>query len=429
MRKHIVVAGLCALALVAGAATANAGIQGLYYKEIAKDGRVYVFNTAEGVQTFESSGEMGKSITLIGAAEGGKTLIGENETAIDLYLFKHNLPGYEREAPKKAEPKFDVSWKGGKTTIKTENAKIDIGSRVQFRYTYDDPDGGDSKGSFRVRRAKFAVSGTIYQHFKFKTQAVWSGGSTTLEDAYIDYTKNRMATVRFGQGKAFFGRQELTSSGKQQFVDRSITSGRFSHGRDQGVALHGMNDTKTFEYNVGIYNGNGRNKSSNDDDDYLTVGRVVWTPFGEFKLEESSLDYPDRPKLAIGASILENTDSGDDVSRTGVEFAYKVKGFNTVAEYYDETVDFLGGGSEDTSGYYVQLGYLFPNKKFEVAFRNAVISPDVSGPSEDETENGVAFSYYLHKHGQKFQADWRTIEDDASGLDDNEIRFQYQIVF
>jgi len=429
MRRNVLITALCALALVAGAATAHAGIEGLYYKEVAKDGRVYVFNTSEGARSWESSGEMGKSITLIGAAEGGKTLIGENETAIDLYLFKHDLPAYDRAAPKKEKPKFDVSWKDGKTTIKTEDAKIEIGSRVQFRYTNEDPEDGESKGSFRVRRAKFAVSGTIYEDWKFKTQAVWSGGSTTLEDAYIEYTKNPMATVWFGQGKAFFGRQELTSSGKQQFVDRSITSGRFAHGRDQGVALVGTNSARTFEYIVGIYDGNGRNNSSNDDNDYLTVGRVVWTPFGEYKLEESSLDYPDTARLAIGASILDNTDGGDDVRRTGLEVAYKVKGFNAVGEYFDETVDILGGGSEDATGYYVQLGYLFPNQKFEVALRNAVISPDVAGPSQDETENGVAFSYYLHKHGQKFQADFRTIEDDLSGNKDNEFRMQFQIVF
>ena len=32
--------------------------QGMYYKEIHKDGRIYVFNNAENAARFEASGEM-----------------------------------------------------------------------------------------------------------------------------------------------------------------------------------------------------------------------------------------------------------------------------------------------------------------------------------------------------------------------------------
>lgn len=431
MSRNFVAAGLTALALWAGAAAPPAAAQQvttLYYQEVEKDGRIYVFNTPERFAAFQASGEIGTAITLIGRGEGGATLVAENETAADLYLFRHNLPGYERETPKPYKPPFDVSWKGGKTTITAKDAKIEIGSRVQFRFTQSEPEEGESKGSFRVRRAKFAVSGTIYQDWKFKTQAVWSGGSTTLEDAYIEYARNPMATVWFGQGKAWFGRQELTSSGSQQFVDRSITSERFAAGRDQGIGLTGRNSDKTFEYGVGIYNGNGRNQSSNDDNDFMTVGRLVWTPFGEYKLEESALDYPSSPKFALGIAGMSTTDGDDDVTRLGLEAAFKVGGFNAVGEFYQESLDPLAGDSLDTDGYYLQVGYLFPNRKFELAGRFAAVSPDVAG-NADETETGVAASWYFAKHGQKLQADFRQVEDDASGTTDDEFRLQFQIVF
>lgn len=309
------------------------------------------------------------------------------------------------------------------------NFTMDVKSRVQFRYTYEDPEDGDSKGSFRVRRAKFALEGKAYEVWKYKIQAVWSGSSTTLEDAYFQYTRNKMAQLWLGQGKAFFGRQELTSSGKQQFVDRSITSGRFAPGRDQGIGLVGQNDSKTFEYNLGLYNGNGRNQSRDDNDDKMLVGRVVFTPFGEYKLEESSLDYPDSGKLAFGASFLSTTEgANDDITRFGAEFAYKIRGFNTVAEYYTEEFDAGGGSSVDTDGYYLQLGYLFPNKKFELAGRYAVVSPDVPFDA-DEIETGVAFSYYMKKHNYKLQADFRNLEDEGSNTEDTEIRIQLQLAF
>ena len=81
IRRILLTAGVAA-ALVAVttlvAAPISAQVTGLYYKELAKDGRVYVFNTPEAYKLFEASGEMGKSVTLIGAAEGGATLVAEN---------------------------------------------------------------------------------------------------------------------------------------------------------------------------------------------------------------------------------------------------------------------------------------------------------------------------------------------------------------
>ena len=98
-----VAAGMLVLAVaLVGAAAAQ--VAGLYYREVEKDGRVYVFNTPERARSFEASGEIGTAVTLIGAAEGGKTLVGENETAIDMYNFKHNLPAYERATPKPPVP-------------------------------------------------------------------------------------------------------------------------------------------------------------------------------------------------------------------------------------------------------------------------------------------------------------------------------------
>jgi len=309
-----------------------------------------------------------------------------------------------------------------------------IDNRVQFRFTWTDPDGGDSTGSFRVRRYKFKVDGTAFGHWDYKFQMNFAGtgdsGRDVLEDANVTYTRNRLAQVWIGQGKAFFGRQELTSSGKQQFVDRSIASAEFAPGRDIGVGLIGQNESKTFEYNVGVYNGNGLNQTSNDNDAFLYVGRVVFTPFGAYKLEESSLDYPEDPRFAIGASAMQNTitDTGVDLDATtlGIEAAFKLLGFNTVAEYYSRTDDLAGGGDVDTTGGYAQVAYLLPGKKLEFAGRYAFV--DVDG-GEKTTETGLGVSYYFSKHRYKAQGDYRVIDRDLADTQDGEVRVQLQIQF
>jgi hypothetical protein len=99
---RLVAAGVLAALLLAGGAAAQ--VTGLYYQEVAKDNRIYVFNTWERFKAFQASGEMGTAITLIGRGPDGETVVAENETALDLFLFKHNLPGYDRPAPKPAPP-------------------------------------------------------------------------------------------------------------------------------------------------------------------------------------------------------------------------------------------------------------------------------------------------------------------------------------
>ena len=96
-----------------------------------------------------------------------------------------------------------------------------------------------------------------------------------------------------------------------------------------------------------------------------------------------------------------------------------------IAEILDDM-----GVDMDTDGHYLQLGYLFPNKKVEIAARMAEVSPDVVGASQDTTETGVAFSYYFDKHRYKLQADYRMLEFDIDpALDTDEARLQLQLQF
>ena len=152
--------------LVLGVAPALA--QGLYYKEITKDGRIYVFNVAANADRFEKSGEMGVGITKPGVGPNGETVVGDNERALQLYFFKH---GISEAVPDPPQPVQTIVWRDGKTRITTDNAYLEISSRIQVRFNYDDPNGnltlpvpgglgpGDARASFRIRRAKFKLEG------------------------------------------------------------------------------------------------------------------------------------------------------------------------------------------------------------------------------------------------------------------------------
>jgi phosphate-selective porin OprO and OprP len=306
---------------------------------------------------------------------------------------------------------------------------LNIGARIQVRYSYLDRDEAAARGSFGVRRGRLSLSGEAYRHFDYAIQVELAGESARLLDANIRYRLAPLANLWLGQGKSPFGRQQLTSSANLHLVDRAITDVRFAPGRQQGVALLGQSPGGTFEYAAGIYNGNGIN-AGNTNNRYMVVGRAVVMPLGAYLPVESAHDYPASPRVALGVAGMFNTvgegDAEVDVTRLGLEAAFKVRGFNSVGEYYHEWATPAVGGALDASGWYLQAGYLLPGRRHEIAARYAVISPDTP-TNADTVETGVGYSLYLNGHRAKLQTDVRRIERKATDLNDLELRVQFQL--
>ena len=331
----------------------------------------------------------------------------------------------------------ETSWSAWtKNKLEWKSADGDFSMRFtllgQGLYTFKDPEGGDSSNDFRVRRVRPGFRGKLFGKVGYRVQYELAG-SPNLLDFYLNWGSSA-GKLQVGQFKAPFGRQELTSIAKQQFVDRSIASKRFAPSRQIGLAVLGKSSSSKFEYGLGVFNGNGRNKSADDNDDKMIAGRAVFNFTGAYALDETPLDYPDSAKFSLGFSGMTNTEgsgSGEtDVNRFGTEFAFKVAGFSMIGEYYQETADPVFGSDLDTDGYYFQAGYLFPNRKMEVALRYAVISPDVAGFSQDQTETGVSMNFFIAKHGHQVQLDFRELEFDADpSKDRTEFRTQVQIAF
>jgi phosphate-selective porin OprO/OprP len=425
-------------ALLALATAAAAQIGGLYYHEIEKDGRIYVFNTPERQQLFESSGDMGVAITLIGKGPGGKTVVVENETAADLFFFRHNLPGYARPTPKPATPAFTVGWKDGKTSITSKSADLKISNRVQVRWTNVDPEVGDERGDFRIRRAKTKFEGWVYtKKLTYELQMNWADTSNALEDAVVnyDFKGDKSIQLKAGQFKVPFGRQELTSSGSQQFVDRATVSNTFALGRDIGVQLHGLAAGGKIDWRVGAFNGAGRNRSTNDNDEYQYNARVSFEPFGEVKYSEGDFDSTDRPLFGLALQYQSNDKHGastaDDLDQeiVGGDLTFKFKGFSVFVDYYDATNAPEIAGDFDSEGITFQAGYFVIPQKLELAVRYSVYDPTSLVDNDDRIEQGLAFGYFWNKHNHKLQADFRELENERTDIKDRELRVQYQIIF
>jgi phosphate-selective porin OprO/OprP len=436
-------AGLLVLLALVAASMASAQVVGLYYKEVEKDGRIYIFNTPERYKSWNDSGEIGTAITLTGAGANGETLVAENETALDLYFFKHDMEGYDRPTPKPAVPALTVGWKDGKTTIESKSARLDISNRVQVRFTQEMPDQGDDAGSFRIRRAKTKFEGWVYtKDLTYDFQLNFADSANVLEDAAVnyDFTKGRKTfQVRGGQYKVPFGRQELTSSGSQQFVDRALVTNRFARGRDIGLQLWGTPAAGKLDWRVGIFNGNGRTVSRNDNDSFQTNARLTFQPLGDVKYSESDFESTDRPLFAIAAEYESNerpvalagTTPAHNADReiVGGDVVFKFKGFSFFGALHDSSNDRDVLADFDDGGFVAQAGWFVVRNKPEIAARLAEIDPNSDRDDDEQEERGIALNWFFNKHAHKIQADYRQLENAATDVTNDELRLQYQIIF
>jgi len=480
----LVAAALLALAGVSDARaqvayTANT-VTSLYYREFQKDGRYFVFNDAAAAARFEASGETGVGITKIGVGPNGETVYADNETAMELFFFKHGL---SEKVDRPKTPPLAIVWRDGKTRFTVgSNFYLEMSNRIQVRYTHVFPDdnsaklagtenAGDSKGSFQIRRAKFKLEGWMFRpELEYELQLNWpdvtgSPASRFLEDANIDWDVSRKKTfrVRFGQFKAPYGRQQLTSSGSQQFVDRAITDARYNPGRETGLALWGTLGTTKLEYRAMISNGNGRSQSANDNSTFLYTARVGYQLIGQTRMNQwtsgalyTEGDLGDSATGAlfhVAANFLKNdlrtytgTTALNDNTQWGADAIFKYRGFSALGEYHDrKSKPYANGGTGDQGeefgdkGYLVQASYAFAGPKlgpagyFEIAGRYAQIDPSDLVDNNKQTEIGGAISWYYSRHPFKIQADWRQIENEAAnsgkGEKNNEFRLQTQFIF
>jgi hypothetical protein len=251
---------------------------------------------------------------------------------------------------------------------------------------------------------------------------------------YVDLAKNKAAVLRIGQYKTPFGLQFLTSSGRQEFVERSLATLAFVQGRDIGLGLHGKTEKKKFGYEIGIFNGNRFNASRTTDADLMYVARFHFDPNGEYKKAESATGHPEEANWTIGGAWFQKTDDSTlDLDRTSVEgfFGLHYRRLFVLADYFASTIDLAGGGETDSDGYTGQVGLFLVPKKFEVALRYSEVDPDTDVDNDLLTESRVAFNYFFRAHHLKLQVDFGqlTMETSMGDIDTDQVRAQLQFIF
>ncbi len=340
-----------------------------------------------------------------------------------------------------------------------EKFSLNLGSRIQARYTFTDNDEKNDVSEWKVRRAKFWLKGHAYSKdltYKVQVNFADSGSSKMLEDAFFNYRLLNEAQILVGQDKVPFGRQELTSSGAQQFVDRSNATDTFKPGRDIGAKFHGKAAGGILEYSAGWYGGGGQSQTRSTNNNAVAV-RVAVNPLGEMKYSEADLEHSKKPLVSVGANWHRNAfvkgeanntsyygkwlskgakfaaNEKIEVNTAGADVAFKWLGFSAQGEYFwaQGDGDSVSNTKQRAHGFYAQTGYFIIPKHLEAAVRYSYVDPDRSITNNIQTETQGAISYYFNKHNLKLQADVTNIHKQTSGpsTDDMQYRLQAQIIF
>jgi phosphate-selective porin len=376
-----------------------------------------------------------------------------------------------KEAVKNNDLASYVPGKGITAQSRDGNYVAHVGGRLQARYTFEsfDDSAEEDESSFSIRRMKFWLSGNVFsKDLTYKWQMNFGGGDSVLEDAWAAYQFAKPFKLTVGQMKPAQSRQELTSSGKQLFIDRSLANDTFNLGYDLGVQASGSFADHLVEYMVGGFNGNGGNES-NVEDEHMFAARIDINPFGQYKMDEVSFG-DDKLLLNIGGSFatatfipgdagnvsggneiydkaldldgnLDPENSATFIAAFGDELDWDLytanlharwKGATFGAEYFRLNAEPDTGDDFDADGYYVQAGYMVVPKTLELAARySAIESTDDNAPEQfDKQEYQAGVNYYFAKHNAKLQADYTHVKDDLNDdADDNIIRLQAQVIF
>ena len=262
-----------------------------------------------------------------------------------------------------------------------------------------------------------------------------------------DVSKDRKFEIAFGQFKVPLGRQEMTSSGRQQFIDRDIFSFEFTRGRDLGAQIEGVLAKGKFSYMAGVFNGNAASRLQNDNAKFQYNARAVFEPWGSVGYSEGDFESKDKPLLAVAVDFEQNDQAytsavSDNLKTTlwGGDIVFKYKGFSAFAERFTRNRRPQPAGVRDPSqpvtatlpfhsdGWHGQLGYFLKRDKVEVVARYATYDPSDRVANNDRTETGGGLNYFVNKHLLKVQLDFRQLES-SDHTRSKELRVQSQVVF
>jgi phosphate-selective porin OprO/OprP len=359
----------------------------------------------------------------------------------------------------------ESGWNYGKRGLEWSNTETGsyfwLGLRGQARYTsteqalrvpseYRDPSGSD----YSMNRGRYKIGAAYQDSVSFYHE--YDLVNTRVLDLRATWIEHPQFNLRLGQWKAEYNRARFDSSGKQQFVERSIATYWFTLDRQRGVMASGRVGQGTghdSSWWLGILAGEGLNTDASGGRP-MVMGRWQWNYTGNLlPFSQSALKRYTQPRASLAFAMVTNespytrfssdgggqlpgyslgTDGQYRVWQAMQEWAWQKEGLSFQQELHFKSIDDrASGGTQNLFGGYAQTGW-FPSDrwpqvsdKLEVALRGAYVDSD----SEDNLESlefTVGENWFFNGHRNKLTTDVSYVEAQDDSEKGSEYRFQVQ---
>ncbi len=368
-----------------------------------------------------------------------------------------------------------TSLASGITVYKNGDSYVKVGGRIQLQYVQSKPDSGETTDEIFFRRLRPYIEGSSHKNWKGKFQFDFGKAENTNEiavkDAYMQYKGFNNMKVTVGNSNFPFSREFLTSSKKQQLVERTFV-GDHNYGtpdRNVGIHLSGKTSTKKISWAASAafasidpdVNKLDFDTPANKNDDFnegiIVGGRVDFHPMGYLKFSQGDFSRKTKATISLAAYSWSNdndnntyttngisdapTSSKQDLDTvTGIEIsgALRTSGISVDVElnkFDTDTVDntINGGiylnGTSTIDNMAVEAGYMLPSNNIELVI--GYQAQDADAYAEEWTRTSFGANWFLYKHDIKVQLSVRSGENlkGVTGKDEDEIFLQSQYVF
>ena len=337
-------------------------------------------------------------------------------------------------------------WLGLRAQLRYESNTNDL----RFPGDFDVPE--DSGGT--VSRSRYKIGAgfrdalTFYHEYDLRNDR--------LLDLRASWVANPAFKLRVGQWKAEYNRERIDSSGKQQFVERSIATYWFTVDRQWGAMASGhlwADTCRDSMWWAGVLGGNGRNNSS-DGGRPMLMGRWQWNYAGKvLPFSQSALKRYEQARASLSFGLVANDsrytrfsssgggqlpgyEEGEDnqyrIYQAMQEWAGQRGGFSWQQELHWKSIDdTVNGGTREMFGGYAQAGW-FPaerwsgfSDKLEFAVRAAHVNSD-SSQDHDNSELTAAVNWFFVGHRNKLTLDVSYLTAEESGDRESDTRYRLQ---
>jgi phosphate-selective porin len=325
--------------------------------------------------------------------------------------------------------------------------QFDAGDRGDSRFANDDD-------RFYLRRARLNASGRFLEEFDFRLEMDLAGSLSNssalraqMTDGYINWNRYPAANIKVGQFKTPFGFEQLSGDPRLYTLERSLVNDRLTLSRQVGVQVGGDFFEKRLTYAVGSFNGNGVNTNFNDNDSFLSVGRIAGIPW-QGKLGSASATW------SVGTNGFSSKDTNVPLSdlsldstpttpdRDGI-FAGKRRGYGVDSQLQVGPFELWGEmlrvrfepnsrlprSSFEADGWYGQASYYVVPNRFQIVVKYETFDPNDARNADETKTTTLGANLYLKGHDLKLMVDY--LRTDVPNLSDtqNKVLARLQVQF